>query len=72
MSKTNGFSSDGHLFDKALLVSTDEGILRFPHNLVDLPKTADSTSTVLVRGGKTVAMDFNYNGGYSIQVYIIL
>ncbi|XP_035692680.1 low-density lipoprotein receptor-related protein 2-like [Branchiostoma floridae] len=52
---------NGHLFDKALLVSTDEGILRFPHNLVDLPKTADSTSTVLVTGGKTVAMDFNFN-----------
>ncbi|XP_066267551.1 low-density lipoprotein receptor-related protein 6-like [Branchiostoma lanceolatum] len=50
-----------HLFTKALLVSTDEGILQLPHNLVDLPETADSEPAVLVRGGKTVAMDFNYN-----------
>ncbi|XP_078694383.1 low-density lipoprotein receptor-related protein 2-like isoform X2 [Branchiostoma floridae x Branchiostoma belcheri] len=50
-----------HLFTKALLVSTDEGILQFPHNLADLPGTADSKPTALVRGGKTVAMDFNYN-----------
>ncbi|XP_078695025.1 prolow-density lipoprotein receptor-related protein 1-like [Branchiostoma floridae x Branchiostoma belcheri] len=50
-----------HLFTKALLVSTDEGILQFPHNLADLPGTADSTPTVLVKGAKTVAMDFNYN-----------
>ncbi|KAI8503928.1 hypothetical protein Bbelb_179960, partial [Branchiostoma belcheri] len=50
-----------HMFTKALLVSTDDGILQFPHNLADLPGTADSKPTVLVRGGKTVAMDFNYN-----------
>ncbi|XP_078613211.1 low-density lipoprotein receptor-related protein 2-like isoform X2 [Branchiostoma floridae x Branchiostoma japonicum] len=52
---------NGHLFTKALLVSTDEGILQFPHNLADLPATADSKPTVLVRAGRTVAMDFNYN-----------
>eukprot|EP00058_Branchiostoma_floridae_P017898 XP_002603387.1 hypothetical protein BRAFLDRAFT_80380 [Branchiostoma floridae] len=37
-----------HLFTKALLVSTDEGILQFPHNLVDLPGTADSKPAVVL------------------------
>ncbi|CAH1239202.1 LRP1B [Branchiostoma lanceolatum] len=54
-------SPNDHLFTKALLVSTDEGILQFPHNLVDLPETADSKPALLVSAGKTVAMDFNYN-----------
>eukprot|EP00058_Branchiostoma_floridae_P017897 XP_002603386.1 hypothetical protein BRAFLDRAFT_80379 [Branchiostoma floridae] len=61
---------NGHLFTKALLVSTDEGILQFPHNLADLPGTADSKPTVLVRGEKAIYYTREVDDGtQSIQKY---
>ncbi|CAH1244512.1 LRP4 [Branchiostoma lanceolatum] len=52
----------GHRFSSALLVATDDGIMKFPHNIADLHPMADLNFTYVVQGQKVFSIDYNYAG----------
>ncbi|XP_019616125.1 PREDICTED: low-density lipoprotein receptor-related protein 4-like [Branchiostoma belcheri] len=52
----------GHSFSSALLVATDEGIMKFPHNIADLHMMADLNFTYAVQGDKVIAIDYDHAG----------